>query len=167
MDYEGLMVSERIEEIMMMCPREKPIYEQMSSFSVALYTIGFFDCPDLMSFQDVSSQEAGVILKEHFHQIKPEELPADYHIAESAEKYLLVIGDPLFPIHFAVFADTRSPGPFFSKLPFFGSGFDSLEELVDEFAGIDNVSRRDVHYFKKNSREKPQQLNYGKIYIVK
>ena len=149
MDHEGLLVSERIEEIMMMCARDNPIYEQISSFSIALYTLGLFDCADLMSFEDVDEHEAAVILFEHFTQIKPKELPPDYNITESREQYLLVVGDPLFPIHFAVLTDTRSPRPFFSKLPFFGSGFDSLEELNDEFVGVDGVSRNDIFYFKK------------------
>ena len=164
---EGLQLTERIEEIMMMCAREHPVYEQISSFSVALYTLGFFDCPDLMSFQDVDSHEAAALLSEQFMEIKAEALPLDYHITGSKEMYLLVIGDPQFPIHFAVLVDTRSDRPFFSKLPFFGSGFDSLPELIDEFAGIDGVTREDIHFFKKvQYREIPPDAK-EKIYIVK
>jgi len=167
MDYEGFLVSERIKEIMTMCARKNPIYDQISSFSVALYTLGFVNCPDMMSFRDVSADEAAGILKEHFFQIKPKELPVNYQITESKEKYLLVIGDPLFPLHFAVLADTRSPRPFFSKLPFFGSGFDSLEDLIDEFTGIDGVTRNDFRYFKKTWYGQIPPSSVGKIYIVK
>lgn len=167
MDQEGLQTSERIDEIMMMCDREQPVYEQISSFSIALYALGFFDCPDLMSFHDVDSHEAAAILKEHFTGIRQEALPAHYRITESRERYLLVVGDPLFPIHFATLVETKSPRPFFSKLPFFGSGFDSLEELTKEFAGIDGVTPEDFHFFKKTWYGKIPPDSVKKIYIVK
>lgn len=164
---EGLQITERIEEIMMMCAREHPVYEQISSFSIAFYTLGLFDCPDLMSFQDVDSHEAAAALSEYFTEIKPEALPRNFNITESKERYLLVIGDPLFPIHFAVLVNTQSSRPYFSKLPFFGSGFDSLEELIDEFAGIDGVTRDDFHFFKKIHYGEIPSDDKGKIYIVK
>ena len=132
MALENLQITERIEEIMMMCPNDRPIYEDISSFSIALYTLGFFDCSDMLSFDDVDAHGAAVFLREHFSEIKPEALPRDYRMVESEEKYLLVVGDPLFPIHFAVLVDSQSSSPFFSKLPFYGSGFDSLEELKNE-----------------------------------
>ena len=168
MSDEGLLLCERVKEIMMMCDREDPVYEQISSFSVALYTLGYFDCPDLISSQDIDAQEAGVILKEDFTSVPSEDLPWDYHIARSDERYILVMGDPLFPLHFAVLTDFRSERPFFSKLPLFGSGFDSLSELMDEFSGYDGVNRYDVHYFKKNDDTAPSsEIRRGRIYIVK
>ncbi len=166
-DPEGILVSERIQEIMMMCDREQPIYEQITSFSIALYTLGYFDCEDLMSFQDVDESEAADILQEHFTRIRPKDILPDYNITTSREKYLLVIGDPLFPKHFAVLADSKSPKPFFSKLPFFGSGFDSLEELLDEFTGVDGVDRNDIHYFRKTFYGEIPPESIGKIYIIK
>jgi len=167
MDQENLQITERIEEIMMMCLREKPIYEDISSFSIALYTLGFFDCSDLLSFDDVDTHGAAAFLKEHFSEIKPEALPRDYRMVESKEKYLLVVGDPLFPIHFAVLVDSQSPSPFFSKLPFFGSGFDSLDELESEFVGIDGITPEDFHFFIKNRYGKIPSASRNKIYVVK
>lgn len=167
MNREGLLISERIEEIMMMCDREHPVYEQISNFSIALYTLGFFNCADLMSFQDIDAHLAAVILSEDFLKIKQEDLPQNYNITESKEQYLLVVGDPLFPVHFAVLADTASSRPFFSKLPFFGSGFDSFQELMDEFAGIDGISNDDFHFFRKTNFGTISPASIGKIYIVK
>jgi hypothetical protein len=166
MDQEGLRASERIDEIMMMCDRKQPVYEQISSFSIALYALGFFDCPDLMSFEDVAAHEAAAILKEHFTEIRQAALPDHYCITESRERYLLVVGDPLFPVHFATLVDAQSPRPFFSKLPFFGSGFDSLEELIDEFAGKEGVNPGDVHFFKRAWYGRIPPDAVGKIYIV-
>ncbi|MDY7035853.1 MAG: hypothetical protein SV375_06785 [Thermodesulfobacteriota bacterium] len=167
MDNESFELTERIEEIMMMCDREQPVYEQISSFSIALYTLGFFNCPDLMSFQDVDAHEAASILNDDFMEIRKEALPSDYCITASKERYLLVIGDPLFPIHFAVFVNALSPKPYFSKLPFFGAGFDSLEELEDEFAGIDGVTSKDIYFFKKIRYGEIPLKSRGKIYIIK
>lgn len=168
MSDEGFQICERIKEIMMMCDREDPVYEQISSFSIALYTLGYFVCPDLMSFQDVDAQEAAAILKEHFTPVSVEEVPWDYHITQSDEKYLLVIGDPLFPLHFAVLTDFRNERPYFSKLPLFGSGFDSLSELMDEFSGYDGVNQYEVHYFRENQdRMQSSSHRKGQIYIVK
>ena len=167
MDQEGLKASERIDEIMMMCDREHPVYEQISSFSIALYALGFFDCPDLMSLTDLDAREAAAILQENFVEIRQAALPAHYRITESRDRYLLVVGDPLFPVHFAALVDGQSPRPFFSKLPFFGSGFDSLEELIGEFAGRDGLTPEDVRFFKRTwyGRIPPEAV--GKIYIVK
>jgi hypothetical protein len=167
MDPENLQITERIEEIMMMCPRENPIYEDISSFSIALYALGFFDCSDMLSFDDVDSHEAADFLSEHFSEVKPEALPRDYRIAESDDKYLLVIGDPLFPIHFAVLVNSQRPRAFFSKLPFFGSGFDSLDELENEFVGIDGITPEDFHFFIKKRSGKIPSTSRGRIYVVK
>lgn len=167
MDHEGLFVSERIKEVTMMCGREQSIYDQISSFGVAFYVLGLFDADDILSVGDIDSNEAAMILQEHFTQINKEELPSDYQITKSKEKYLVVIGDPLFPKHFAVLADTNTPKPFFSKLRYFGSGFDSLEELMSDFIGEDGLNFQDVHYFRKN-RFVPKVLSFpSKIYIVK
>jgi len=168
MSDEGLQVCERIKEVMMMCDREDPVYEQISSFSIALYTLGYFDCPDVMSFQDVDAQEAAAILSEHFTPVRSKDIPQDYHITQSDERYLLVIGDPLFPVHFAVLTDFRNEQPFFSKLPLFGSGFDSLAELKDEFSGYDGIQQYDVQYFIKNQdATQSSAIRKGRIYIVK
>ena len=168
MSDEGLQICERLKEIMMMCDREDPVYEQISSFSIALYTIGYFDCPDLMSFQDVDAQEAAGILQEDFTPVNTQDVPRDYHITQADDKYLLVIGDPLFPLHFAVLTDFRNERPYFSKLPLFGSGFDSLPELMEEFSGYDGVRQYDVHYFKKNpDSASASAMRKGRIYIVK
>src|SRR6056297_1055046 len=75
MSDEGLRICDRAKEIMMMWDREDPVYEQISSFSIALYTLGYFDCPDVMSFEDVDAQEAAQILKEHFTPVTVEEVP--------------------------------------------------------------------------------------------
>lgn len=167
MDYDGVLVSERMAEIMTMCDRNNPIYEQVSSYSVALHTLGFFDCPDFMSFQDVSADEAAEILNADFSEIDFEKISKDYHIAESKERYLLVIGDPLFPKHFAVMADKSAERPYFSKLPFFGVGYDSMDELMDEFVGIDGVTPDDFHFYQKKRHGQIPPSSRGKIFIVK
>lgn len=167
MDYEGVLTSERINEILDMCPRNNPIYEQVSSYSVALYALGFFDCPDFMSVQDISGDEAAEILAAEFSEIAFDEIPENYRITESKERYLLVIGDPLFPKHFAVIADKNGNRPYFSKLPFFGAGYDSMDELINEFAGIDGVTPDDFHFFQKNWYGQIPPSCQGKIYIVK
>ena len=166
MDREGFLISERINEVKMMCDRENPIYEQISCFSIALYVIGHINCADLLSLDDLETTEAGCILKEYFSEIKGEELPSEYNILESPDKYLLVFGDPIFPEHFAVLTDTRRKKPFFSKLRFYGSGFDSLEELKSEYLGKDGVGYNDLYYFKKRS-EALNASSFGKIYTIK
>jgi hypothetical protein len=155
MNPDGLQTLERMEEILMMCARKNPVYEQISSFSVALYAMGFDPCSDFISFPDVDSGEAAAILKDYFVEIREEALPGEYHIAESRDRYLLVVGDPLHPVHFALLVDSLSASPFFSKLPFFGSGFDSLDEL------------KDFHVFKKIGLGEIPSESRGKIYIVK
>jgi len=167
MDYEGVLTSERMNEIMMMCDRDRPVYGQVSCYSVAFYTLGMGDCPDFMSFQDVSAEDASEILKANFTEVPFIDIPADYHIVESKERYLMVIGDPLFPKHVAVVANLRSSRPYFSKLPLFGTGYDSMDELMDEFAGIAGVSRDDFHFFRKDWYGQIPPSSRGKIYIVK
>lgn len=167
MDYDGVMVSERMAEIMSMCARNNPIYEQVTNYSVALYTLGFFDCPDFMSFQDVSSDEAGEILNADFSEIDFDDIPRDYDISRSKERYLLVVGDPLFPKHFAVVADKNAERPYFSKLPFFGAGYDSMDELVNEFGDIEGVTANDFHFFRKDWYGQIPPSCKDKIYIVK
>jgi hypothetical protein len=162
LNNDGLRVSERISEIMMMCDRVHPIYEQIGSFSIALYAMGFLDAPDLMTVQDMDSQEAAVILKEHFTEVRAEDIPSVYDAATSKEKYLLVVGDPAFPVHFALLTDIRSSRPYFSKLPFFGSGFDSKDELMVEFGDCE-----DIHYFRQNRHGEIAASSRGKIYIFK
>lgn len=167
MDHEGLFVSERIEEVTTLCGREQSIYQQISSFGIALYVLGFFDEEDILSIEDIGQEEAAAILEEHFTEIEKENIPPDYYITKSKDKYLLVIGDPLFPKHFAVITDTGSQKPFFSRLRYFGCGFDSLEELMRDFLGEDGISYKDVHYFRKNQTV-PKVLSFpSKIYIVR
>lgn len=149
-----------------MCDREQPVYEQISGFSIALYVFGYFACTDLLATDDVDHVAAGSILREHFVEIKREDIPSDYNIATSLDRYLLVIGDPLFPTHFAVLADAKSPHPYFSKLPFFGSGFDSLEELKREFIGIDGLTAEDIAYYKLK-RDEPKEKAPARIYLFR
>ncbi len=167
MNSENLSISERMDEVTLMCDREHPIYEQVSSFSIALYVLGFFNCPDLMSFEDIDQQEAAVYLQDHFTEIDQAALPSIYQIKVSQEQYLLVIGDPSYPTHFAVLTDIASPKPFFSKLNYFGSGFDSLDELKKEFLGKDDLNEADIHFFKRNTDPAKIRLASGKIYITK
>jgi len=167
MNHEGILVSERIDEVMMMCARENPVYEQISNFSIALYIIGHIRCADLMLLDDIDSTEAACILKEHYMQIREEDLPSLYDIRESDERYLVVFGDPAFPEHFAVLANSTSARPYFSKLKFFGSGFDSLEELKDEFLGKDGIRFSDVAFFRKKDSVSLNYSNPDKIYTIK
>lgn len=167
MDRECILVSERINEVTMMCPREHPIYEQVSSFGIALYVLGLLKGTDVMSFDDVDSTEAGNILKEYFLPIKEADLPLEYQITESKERYLLVIGNPQFPIHFAVLAGVNSERYFFSKLKYFGSGFDSLEELMSDFQGEDGGSYKDIHFYKMVMPRLKSNSSQPKIYIFK
>lgn len=154
MNRERLSVIERMEEILSMCHRDRPIYDRISSFTVALYTLGcpegLADCPDLMAFDDVDQHDAAQILNDHFTEVPEDTIPEDYHITQSNGTYLLVVGDPRFPLHAAVLANYKSDRPYFSKLPFLGSGFDSLEDLMREFVGIDGLSPSDFRYFRKN-----------------
>ncbi|MBU1171697.1 MAG: hypothetical protein KKD44_19260 [Proteobacteria bacterium] len=153
MNRKRLGILERMEEIMSMCHRNHPVYEQFSSFSVVLYTLGItdggpFDCPDFLSFGDVDQEGAARILYEHFTEISQDDIPLGYHITANAVTYLLVVGDPLYPRHFAVVANQQSQRPYFSKLPFFGAGFDTLAELKNEFLGIDGIGKEDFHFYK-------------------
>jgi len=120
-----------------------------------------------MSFQDVSDDEAAEILNADFSEIDFDEIPKNYNIAEANERYLLVIGDPLVPKQFAVVADRLSSRPYFSKLPFFGTGYDSMDELIKEFAGIDGVTSDDFHFYRKDSYGQIPTSCLGKIYIIK
>ena len=149
METKKIPETDRIDEILMMCPRNCPVYSQISNFSIALYALGYFDAPDLMAVDELDLTEAANVLRDDFTEIPGSNLPTDYCMGESQERYLLVIGDPEFPRHFAVAVDTRDKRPFFSKLRYTGSGYDSLEELMDEFEGEDNMDREDIHYFRK------------------
>lgn len=154
LDHEGILINERINEIMMLCDRNHPLYEQVSSFSVALYALGYFDCSDFMSFHDVLVFEAAEILREEYSPVDYDDIEKDYRISESRERYLLVIGDPLFPVHFAVLVNNAAVRPYFSKLPLFGAGYDSLEELAAEFCGKDGVGFEDFQYYRKTDPER-------------
>lgn len=155
MNRDRLEIIERMEEAMSMCHRKQPIYERASSFSVAMYVLGLsenaFDFPDLMSYPDLNGHDAARILEDQFTEIFMDEIPLNYHIGESRGTYLLVVGDLHFPRHIAVITNMKSERPFFSKLPFLGAGFDSLEELEREFTGVDGLTHQDFHYFRKNN----------------
>ena len=167
MDRDGLLISERIREISAMCAREQPIYEQISNYSVALYVFGYFGNSGLMDCDEVDDIEAGLFLKENFKRIDKEDVPKDYDIFESEERYLLVIGDPLFPTHFAVIVNMQNDRPFFSKLEFFGSGFDALDELEKEFVGRDGIGSGDFSYYKMNDRKPVKKNDSARIYTIR
>lgn len=167
MTPEKLLIDEKIREVITMCDREHPIYEQIGGFSIALYPIGFFDGADLMAIPDLDAQEAAAVLSEHFEEVSPKAVPPDYHVTTSPDQFLLVIGDPLFPEHFALIVDNRSPRPFFSKLRFFGSGFDSLAELMEAFPGENPSRLPEIHYFRRIRFGEVATASKGRIYIVK
>jgi hypothetical protein len=48
----------------------------------------------------------------------------------------------------AVLVDKKSKTPYFSKLPYFGSGLDSLEELQKDFSTERTADRYVLHYFR-------------------
>jgi hypothetical protein len=164
---DALLIDERIREITMMCDRENPIYEQIGGFSIALYPIGFFDGDDLMSVPDLDFREAAAVLSACFEEVSLKDIPPDYHISAAGDHYLMVIGDPMFPDHFALLVDNRSPRPFFSKLQFFGSGFDSLAELVEAFPCEDPSRVPEIHYYRKIRFGEVTPASKGRIYIVK
>ncbi|MDK9706966.1 MAG: hypothetical protein OEL83_07940 [Desulforhopalus sp.] len=166
LDHHGILASERIDEVLMLCDRNHPLYEQVSSFSVALYVLGFFDCSDFMSFHDVLVFEAAEILREEYSPVDFDDIEDDYRLSKSRERYLLVVGDPLFPVHFAVLVNKGAIRPYFSKLPLFGAGYDSLEELVTEFCGKEGVKSEDFHYYRKSSPKSSFRFPTGIIYIV-
>lgn len=167
MDHNGILVMERIDEILTLCDRNHPLYEQVSSFSVVLYALGYFDCPDFMSFHDISVFEAAQILQEQFTPVDQNDISPDYRLTESGERYLLVVGDPLFPSHLALLVDNNGERPYFSKLPLFGAGYDSREELMAEFCGKEGVTPQDFRIFRKNWTAKIPPSALGRIYIVK
>lgn len=166
MGHDGPLTLERIREVSKMCDREQPVYEQISGFSIALYVFGYFGCTDLLSADDVDHVAAGSILNEEFVRIEKGDIPPDYHIAESVDRYLLVIGDPLFPTHFAVVVNMQDPQPYFSRLPLFGSGFDSLEELRREFIGIDGLTTDDMAYYRWRGSPQPERKAPARIYTL-
>lgn len=155
MDREWLFISERLGEVSRICGREHPIYEHVSNFGLALYVLGFFKCEDIMSVEDVDEVEAASILKEHFIPVEKKDIPSNYNILKSKEKYLMVIGDPAFPTHFAVLIDMHRPQPFFSKLKFYGAGYDDLSDLKSEFVGWEGVEEDDFIYYKMRPLHEP------------
>ena len=149
MDTNKSTVSERIAEIEMVCERNNPIYEQISNFSIALYALDHFDAPDLLSVDDLDGCEASEIVSSHFEKIEANDIPPGYCLSESKERYLMVMGDPMFPTHYAAVVDTKSQRPFFSKLKFMGSGYDSLEELMKEHSVDDAINHQDIFFYRK------------------
>ena len=159
MDREWLYICDRLNEVSRLCGREHPIYEHVSNYSLALYIIGFFKSPDIMTVDDLDEVDAGSILKEYFIPIEQAAIASDYNIKKSKEKYLLVIGDPVFPTHFAVLIDRHRLQPFFSKLKIYGTGYDSLAELEDEFVGWEGIGRDDFNFYKMKQSEEPQRVS--------
>jgi len=155
MKMESLRTMERIREVEIMCTRDEPLYERISSFGVALYVIGCADCDDLMSMEDVDDRDAADFLRSHCSKLSKIEMDGCFRISDSTEKYLMVLGDPNFPKHFAVIVDMRSKRPFFSKLRYFGAGFDNLEELLNEYSDSGVAGYEDVHYFRLE-KNRPQ-----------
>ncbi len=142
-------VSERIHEVKMMCDRCNPVYEQISNYSIALYVLGYFDDSYLMDIEDMDVCLASEILKENFEQVDEKNIPYDYKITESKEKYLLVIGDTVFPDHFAAVTDIQRKKPYFSKFRYMGCGYDTLEELMVEYSVEEKIGPEDISYFRK------------------
>ncbi|MBL7101073.1 MAG: hypothetical protein ISS23_03915 [Nanoarchaeota archaeon] len=141
---------ERLAEVRMMCSRPNPLYERIDNFSIALYVLGHFeDVPDFLSLNGLDTSEASEILKENFEEINFEDIPEGYNIRESKERYLLVIGDLVFPRHFAFVVDPNNERPFFSKLDHIGSGYDSLVELMENLSDEGKIGLEDVHYFRQ------------------
>lgn len=137
---------ERINEVNFMCSRTNPVYEQISSYSAALYVLGCMEAKDFMSIEDIDMCMASEKLSEEFEET---DIPTDYRIGESKDKYLLVLGETAFPKHFAVLTNTQNDTPYFSKLDNIGSGYDSLDTLLEECYGQDGVCHEEIHYFKK------------------
>lgn len=148
MIMESLRTMERIREVEIMCTRDEPLYERISNFGVVLYVLGCADCDDLMSMEDIDDRDAADFLRSHCSKLSKIEMDGCYRVSDSAEKYFMVLGDPAFPKHFAVIVDMRSKRPFFSKLRYFGAGFDSLEELLNEYSDSGVAGYEDVHYFR-------------------
>ncbi len=148
MRMDSLQMMERIDEVEKMCDRNNPIYEQISCFSIALYVLGCFDSHDLISVDDLDDFDAADFLKEHFEEIAKTDMARGYKMTEDDERYLVVLGDPELPKHFAVVVDLDGERPFFSKLKYLGTGYDSLEELINEYQDEGVTGYEDIHYFK-------------------
>ena len=148
MRMDSLLMVERINEVETMCDRYNPVYEQISGFSIALYVIGCFDSQDLISVNDLDDFDAADFLKENFEEISKMDIAPGYKMTENGKRYLVVLGDPELPKHFAVITDLESKRPFFSKLKYLGSGYDTLEELINEYQDEGVTGYEDVHYFQ-------------------
>ncbi|MCP3873772.1 MAG: hypothetical protein GY699_11520 [Desulfobacteraceae bacterium] len=151
MTIQNPIALENTSEIEMMCSRDNPVYEQIGCFSVALYALGYLDAPDFMDVEDLDETDASKILEENFEEIEKADIPLNYSIMTSKERYLLVIGNPLFPNHFAAIIDMKNNRPYFSKLNFMGSGYDSFEELINAYQRNyeTDPGSNDISYFKE------------------
>lgn len=148
MNTNGNTLRERLWEANMVCARQNPIHEQISPYSFPLYVLGTIDAPDILSVEEVDMWKASDYLKENFARIDVSEIPSDYSVSRSDDRYLLVLGDSDFPLHFAAVMDMRSDTPFFSKSRHMGSGFDGLKELISDVSVEADLPSPDVHYFK-------------------
>jgi len=102
----------------------------------------------MMCIHDMDERDASRFLRDCFTEIDKTDIPSSYKMFESKEKYMLMLGDPIFPKHFAVVVDMESEKSYFSKLTYFGSGFDSLNELKSEFSCEGEIYDEDIHYYK-------------------
>ncbi|WP_028313681.1 hypothetical protein [Desulfatibacillum aliphaticivorans] len=148
LDIDSVLMMERMDEVENMSARENPIYDQISSFSVALYVLGCCEADDFLSMQDIDECYAAELLKINFVEINKTDITPGYKISNNREKYLMVLGDPVFPKHFAIIVNMEKERPFFSKLRYFGSGYDTLEELIHEYLDEGVTGYEDVHYFR-------------------
>jgi hypothetical protein len=148
MNANGSAISKRVDEARSVCARYNPIHGEISNFSLALYVLGSIKAPDIMSVEDIDMPAAAAILRENFQEIDESEIAREYNTVNSKYRFLLVLGDPLFPVHFAALVDNKSKTPYFSKLPYFGSGLDSLEALQNDFSTECTADRYTPHYFR-------------------
>lgn len=148
MNTNGTTVRERLWEANMVCARQNPIHEQISHYGIPLYVLGTIDAPDILSVEEVDMWNASDYLKENFARIDLSEIPPDYSVSRSDDRYLLVLGDPDFPLQFAAVMDMGSDTPFFSKSRHMGSGFDGLKELISDVSVDTDLPTPDVQYYK-------------------
>lgn len=145
--YSGA-IQDRINEAQWVCNCDTPIHSQISEYGLSLYILGLLDTPDIVSVDDYDMGMASEILRDRFLEVDETDIPQDYSAAESPDKYLMVMGDPSFPTHFAAVVDKSDSKPFFSKLRYQGSSYNSLEDIQQSFSYERDFDNLDIHYFK-------------------
>lgn len=148
MNTNGSSLSERMKEANSVCARLNPIYWDISNYSLALYVLGSLNAPDIMSAEDIDMDSASRLLREKFQKVTESEIPHEYNAVESKERYLMVLGNPQYPTHFAALVDRKSDAPYFSKLRHFGSGFDSLSDLHQAYNTETTSIPFETHYYR-------------------